>query len=421
MRISSSIVLVALVGGCSGPEPVVPDGDGTEPTPTAAETSSAPVANASQPASAPPGELDIDPSSFDFSKNPELTDRIAESPHAYFRFVGHRFSAAVCKRLAQKGDGGPRVRLHGDPHVEQYAVTDLGRWMSDYDDAAVGPAAVDLIRMGTSTILAARQHKLSAEETEKLLAELFRGYGDGLKNGLLPKTPPPFAAALNAKFAKDRRGFLEYAEKSTLVPTEDEDKLARAKLDEYVGTLKPKPKNGFFTVKKVGRLKLGIGSALSKKFLIRLEGPGASPDDDVIIEIKEVADLSPVPCVSGVPGGAAAARAAEQKLAPTGRNLLAPVLLSDGKFWVNEWLSNYQEARIKKLAAADLSPLVYEAGLILGLEHIKAPPTGQAPKGETLAPKAGEVVEMQKMMRELADAATSGWERFKKEVATGSK
>ncbi|NUO54420.1 MAG: DUF2252 family protein [Polyangiaceae bacterium] len=420
MRISSSLVLVVLVG-CSGPEPAVPDGAGTEPTTTAAEVSSTPVANSSPPASAPPGELDIDPSSFDFSKNPELTDRIAESPHAYFRFVGHRFSAAVCKRLAQKADGQPRVRLHGDPHVEQYAVTDLGRWMSDYDDASVGPAAVDLVRMGTSVILAARQQKLSAEETDKLLVELFRGYKDGLKNGLLPKTPPPFAAALNAKFAKDRKGFLEYADKSTLAPTEDEEKLARAKFDEYVGAVKGKSKNGFFTVKKVGRLKLGIGSALSKKFLIRLEGPGVSPDDDVIVEIKEVADLSPVPCVTGVPGGAAAARAAEQKLAPAGKNLLQPVLLSDGKFWVNEWLSNYQEARIKKLAAADLEPLVYEAGLILGLEHIKAPPEGKAPKGETLAPNANDVADMQKAMRELADASTSGWERFKKEVATGSK
>src|SRR5690606_4192545 len=108
--------------------------------------------------------------------------------------------------------------------------------------------------------------------------------------------------------------------------------------------------------------------------------------------------------VTGVPGGAAAARADEQKLAPAGKNFLPPVLLSDGRFWVNEWLSNYQEARIKKLAAADLPQLVYEAGLILGLEHIKGPPDGPPPKGETLVPSAGEIAEMEKAMRELADA-----------------
>jgi uncharacterized protein (DUF2252 family) len=294
--------------------------------------------------------------------------------------------------------------------------------MSDYDDASVGPAAVDLVRMGTSTLLAARQHALSPEDTEKLLAELFRGYGEGLKNKLLPKQSPPFAAALNAKFSKDRKGFLDYAEKSILAPDEAEEKLARAKLDEYVGGLKQAgiaPKNGFFKVKKVGRLKLGIGSALTKKFLVRLEGPSANAEDDVVVEIKEVADLSHVPCVQGVAGGAAAARAAEQKLAPAGKKLLEPALLTDGRFWVNEWLSNYQEARIKKLTHADLSPLVYEAGLMLGLEHTKPLPDGPPPKPESLAPSQQEMAELAKTMRELADSSTRGWERFKREVATG--
>ncbi len=366
------------------------------------------------------GERDIDPTSFDFSQNPDLTSRIAESPHAYFRFVGHRFAAAVCKRFEAQATSMPRVRLHGDPHVEQYAVTDLGRWIGDYDDASIGPASIDLVRFGTSAILAGRQHGLSAAQIDGLIAALFRGYAEGLKRAQLPKDPPAFASALNAKFAPDRKGFLEMADKSTLPTEPAEEKLARDKLDTYVGDLKKvgkAPKNGFFTVKRVGRLKLGIGSALTKKYLFRLEGPSNKPDDDVIVELKEVADLSQVPCVTPVPDGAASARADEQALPPAGRKLLAPALLPDGRFWVNEWLSNYQEARIKKLKGEDLESLVFESGIMLGREHTKPVPGAGAPTGDKLLPGDADAAALKRAMTELADASTRGWERFTKEVA----
>lgn len=394
----------------SQPYPPQPSGLAVEPP--------SPAASAAEPAAAPPGELDIDPSSFDFSQNPELATRIAESPHAFFRFVGHRFAAAVCKRFEAAAEG-PRVRLHGDPHVEQYAVTDLGRWISDYDDASIGPPSVDLVRFGTSAILAARQQGLSPAETDALLGEMFRGYAEGIDKKPLPKDAPAFAAAMKANFVKDRTGFLDSAEKNILTADEAEEKLAREKLGEYVGTLKKigkAPKNGFFTVKKIGRLRLGIGSALTRKYLIRVEGPSHNAGDDVILEIKEVADLSQVPCVKSLPGGAAIARSELDTSGP-GLKLLAPMLLPDGRFWVNEWLANYQEARLKKLQKEDLKSLVYELGLMLGREHVKPVPDGAAPAPGALALKEEDEKTLRKAMGELADASTHGWERFAKEVA----
>ncbi len=402
-----------LSGGCSSPrDPVAAPSVGV---PSVSAPSAVPVASGSSAAPpTPPGPLDVEASSFDFSRNPELTGRIAESAHAYFRFVGHKFSAVVCKRFAGELGAMPRVRLHGDPHVEQYAVTDLGRWMSDYDDAAVGPAVVDLVRMATSIVLAARQHQT---DPDPLLAELFRGYADGLENRLLPKDPPAFAAALKSKFTSDRKGFLEMAEKNVLPIEQEEGAVARARFEEYVDTVSPKRPNGFFTIKKEGRLKLGIGSALTKKYLFRVEGRSKAEEDDVIVEIKAVADLSEIGCVQQVVEGAADARAAEQKLAPGGRDLLTPRLLKDRKYWVNEWLANYQEARIKKLAPPDLVPLVYEAGLMLGLEHRKPLPDGAAPKPAALALGDARKAEISRSAKELADAATTGWERFKRDIA----
>lgn len=409
------LAAVSLVACSEPPAPTQPSpGEPLASNPTPAESAS-PVASAAQHASSPPGELDVDPSRLGLDQNPEVVSRIAESPHAYFRFVGHQFAASVCKRFESQAKSAPRVRLHGDPHVEQYAVTELGRWISDYDDASVGPAVVDIVRFGTSTILAGREHGLSAAETDSLLAELFRGYEDGLEDKPLSKEAPPFAAAMSAQFAKDRSGFLAGVDKNILPGDDADDRFCRDKLEEYVGALKKlgkAPKSAaFFTVKKMGKLKLGIGSALTKKYLVRLEGPTTKADDDVILEFKQVADLSQVPCVSSLPGGAALARA-QLDAAPGGEKLLAPMLLPDGRFWVNEWLANYQEAKLKKLKAEDLRPLVYEAALMLAREHTKALPDAAAPPAEALRLGATEVVSLRQTMVEMADAATQGWERF---------
>ena len=47
----------------------------------------------------------------------------------------------------------PTVTLHGDPHLEQYAVTDAGRGLTDFDDASKGPAILDLVRFGRPKIM----------------------------------------------------------------------------------------------------------------------------------------------------------------------------------------------------------------------------------------------------------------------------
>jgi len=44
----------------------------------------------------------------------------------------------------------------------------------------------------------------------------------------------------------------------------------------------------FLRRQKVGWLRIGIGSALTRKLLIRVEGPSLAPDDDLVLEAKEV-------------------------------------------------------------------------------------------------------------------------------------
>jgi hypothetical protein len=45
------------------------------------------------------------------------------------------------------------------------------------------------------------------------------------------------------------------------------------------------------TLKNVGWLRMGIGSAVTRQFLIRVEGPSVLADDDLVLEAKEVFPL----------------------------------------------------------------------------------------------------------------------------------
>ncbi len=56
----------------------------------------------------------------------------------------------MCETLEQALAGTPTVNLHGDPHVEQYSVTESGRGLTDFDDASTGPAALDIVRFAVS-------------------------------------------------------------------------------------------------------------------------------------------------------------------------------------------------------------------------------------------------------------------------------
>ena len=58
----------------------------------------------------------------------------------------------------------------------------------------------------------------------------------------------------------------------------------------------------FFRSKKIGLLRAGIGSALSAKYLVRVEGMTDAPDDDVILEVKELVDRQSYACVLLAPG-----------------------------------------------------------------------------------------------------------------------
>lgn len=370
-----------------------------------------PSASAARPRVAPQ-PIDLRVSDFDFAANPALAKRIADSPHGFFRFVNAKFASEVCERM--KDARYETVWLHGDAHVEQYAVTSLGRTLVDFDDTAIGPFVLDLARFSTSLVLASRVRgeQRSNDVASRRIRDFLAAYARGFVEPKLPPTPPPFLKRFEGKFDLPRSKFLESAEQAmvALEPSREAEVrglVVRYAEAEQAAGRRREPR--FFDVKKLGALTLGIGSALEPKYLVRLEGSAPSPDDDVILELKRAARETSIPCVTLIPGGAALARRGQQDAAGDTK-LLIPLAVPGSIFWVNEWMSQYEEVRIKRLEPPDLDVIAVEAGIMLAMQHQKRV-ADLEPKRPTVDPDVARAVET--LAFELADATETAHADFR--------
>src|SRR5262245_22701892 len=165
-----------------------------------------------------PGPLRAEPGSLKRAA-PELIERLRADPYDYFRFVNRSWIARVCDVFGRDLQELPVVRLHGDAHVEQFAVTQ-GAWgLDDFDDSARGPAVVDIVRFLGSIDLVARQR--SWEKDRDMLFDRFvEGYKQGLVEPENLPPPPDIVGRLRAQAPVTRAVFLAWAE-SKMQPLAD--------------------------------------------------------------------------------------------------------------------------------------------------------------------------------------------------------
>ena len=356
--------------------------------------------------------LTVAPDAPELQQVPGLRARLRSSPHAYFRFVNDRCAALVCPRFADVSL--PAVTLHGDAHLEQYAVTDLGRGLTDFDDSASGEAMLDLVRFGASIRLAARERRWE-RDADRLWARFWKGYARALRDPRTEAPEPGLARRLRAAFSRDRLALLAAAEAFIESLPEPRPMLEEPTLTETVALL---ARNSglpvsFFRVKKAGVLRLGIGSAADEKYLFRVDGDTAADDDDVFLEFKAVRDLRSVPCVRVEPGPTRII-AGHSHLAYQPYRYAGAVHAAGLDFWVHAWPLTYAELRIEDLRSPDeLSEVVYDAGVQLGRGHPKRWSESEA------ARLRRELVQRlpEKRIREagvaLAAETVKAWERFR--------
>lgn len=333
------------------------------------------------------------PDDFDFSANPELLASIRSSPYAFFRFMNRAFAQTVCVELDSLRADSPTVNLHGDAHLEQYAITPTGRGLMDFDDSASGPAIVDLVRFGVSIYLAAAERGWS-DRRQEFLARFLDGYRGALADAALAAPEPALVARVRAGFDPDRISVLARSE-SLMQPLERESERSRHIYDagtrffaESMQEQHPTLPVAFFDVKNMGTLRLGIGSALDEKFLFRVEGPSNDPSDDVILEAKELRDLSGVDCVHRRRNDPFAILAAQSRLAYQPYDLVGYLFFDpdrsgtgelgddfwDGTvFWIHSWVDNYTEITVDASLESpkDLAEVVFDVGVQLGHGHTR--------------------------------------------------
>lgn len=348
----------------------------------------------------------------EFLRQPALRDRVQAAPHAYFRFINARFATLICGRLAEQVALQSSVTLHGDPHLEQYAVTDRGRGLTDFDDASLGPAVLDLARFATSVRLAMRQR--SWDGAEALVSRFLEGYAAALRDPRTEAPQPAVARRLAAGFERDRLACLARAEALMRdLPADSApnpvtlDKAARLLADAARKDV------SFFSVKRVGALSIGIGSGADEKYLFRIEGPSTAASDDVILELKEVRTLPALGCIRSEQGPTRIV-VGQSRLAYEPFQYAGTLSLEGRYFWFHAWPDNYAELDIRRSleSPAELAEVVYDVGVQLGRGHPKGV-TGNAAKQlrKTLI-EALQGSHIQALSAGLAEATEAAWRLF---------
>jgi hypothetical protein len=332
---------------------------------------------ASLPSAGERGPLRLDPTALD-GASVELIDRLRADPYTYFRFINRAWTTRVCEAFADTPDM-PIVRLHGDAHVEQFALTKDAWGLDDFDDSARGPAVVDLARFLGSIDLVTRQLGWTRDR-DRVWDRFLEGYRRGLTDSEFRPAEPDIVRALRQQSPATHAAYLAWGE--NLMQPMEEARLksvtdAMATFERFVRDQRPDIAPGYFAVVRAGWLRIGIGSAGTRKVLIRVQGATADPADDQLIEAKEVANLSGVGCLEPAPLQAGRVLDGTRQLGRLKHDILAvgptmQLAAADRTehwldWWVTSWEPSYREIHLGDLrSAGDLADIAFDSGVQLG-------------------------------------------------------
>lgn len=373
------------------------------------------------PATPPSTALVIDPSRrLELASDDDLASTLERSAFAYFRFVNGPFARKVCQRFEEYLPSMPEVNLHGDAHIEQYAVTSDGVGLSDYDHASAGPGVIDLVRFGASAELTCRLRGWSCRDA-RVIDAFLGGYKDALRDPSIARTEPAVVARMRTRFAPDRMTFLQSVSRM-MAPIGLPKRTALLEgMKGYVDVMLEEHEGltaSFFEIVQAGTVEAGVGSRLDEKFLVRIQGPSDSPDDDVILEVKT--PRPPVaPCMRS--GAAFSILVGKSRIEGSKDPLMAvlPGVASATPSWVHTWAENFQELDVGRTLASpvELAEVARDVGIQLGLGHVLgiADPFGSQLRRAQLQLTNELEPSLRKAMIELAQDSWDGWQEYRRE------
>lgn len=336
---------------------------------------------------AAPGAAPLRPDQESFKRAaPELIGRLRADAYDYFRFVNRSWIARVCDDFRNDLEGLPIIRLHGDAHVEQFALTKDAWGLDDFDDSARGPAVIDIVRFLGSVDLAARRRSW-----EKNRDRLFDRFVEGYKRGLLEPDylppPPDIVRRLRAEAPATRAAFLAWGE-SKMQPLADASmKALVAGMEAFARVMlqeRPDLAPEYFRVVRAGSVQSGVGSAVSPKIMVRVQGSTDDPADDELLESKKIGDLDGLYCLK-TPASQATLRIIDGSkqlgrlrydILAAGPELAVPEVIARGErlqdWWIRSLDPSYRQVRLTEVrSVGDLAAIGYDAGVQLGAGRLQ--------------------------------------------------
>jgi hypothetical protein len=336
------------------------------------------AARSSEPIRAEPQSLEAVPAG--------LIERLRADPYVYFRFVNRAWIARVCEVFGKDVEELPVVRLHGDAHVEQFAVMHDAWGLDDFDDSARGPAVIDIERFLGSIDLVARQRSWE-NAREKLFDRFVEGYKRGLIEPERVPPPPDIVARLRGQAPVNRAAFLAWGE-SKMQPLEDASMKAVLAGVEALAQImrreRPDLAPEYFRVIRAGSVQTGIGSALGSKIIVRVRGPSDDPADGELLESKKIGDFGGLSCLKTstsqptlrIVDGSKKLGRLKYNILAAGPELVIPEMMARGErledWWIRSLDPSYRQLGLKDLqSVSDLFAIAYDSGIQLGAGRLQ--------------------------------------------------
>jgi hypothetical protein len=317
---------------------------------------------------------------------PELIERLRADPYNYFRFVNRPWIARVCDDLGSDLRDLPVVRLHGDAHVEQFALQQDAWGIDDFDDSARGLAVVDIVRFLGSIDLVARRRSWE-KDRDTLFDRFVEGYKQGLIDPRYLPPPPDIVGRLRAQAPATRPALLAWGE-TRMKPLADVTmKALVAAIDAFARVVlreRPDLTPEYFRVVRAGWFQGGVGSAVSPKIMVRVQGPSDDPADDELLELKKIGDLSDLSCLKTpavqptlrIIDGSKQLGRLKHNIMAAGPELIVPEVMARGQrlqdWWIRSLDPSYREVRLTELQSVrDLAAISYDSGVQLGAGRLQ--------------------------------------------------
>lgn len=386
------------------------------------------AAKRADPRASKPG---AEPSSFRIDKaalrsgkiTPKQLSKIDGSAFRYSRMLARQFEVRTCTSFNDLRWRLPVVAVHGDAHVEQFVVTSDTFGVEDFDHAGYGPSVVDLVRYAASLDLACREAQCKCD-SKRAVAKFFAAYRAAIDKAPDRSHPPAVVDRVRKRAPQGRAAWLDWVDgmMTPLAPNEEAHaRKAWATFTDLQAAVRPDRPAGYFAIVRAGELKMGVGSALERKMLIRVRGPSADPVDDVVLEARAGEPPGASGCVwRPDQGGALHVLMFTALLGPRMPDVLGFVGLNEKvdtrPFWVQSWHPGYVELSLADVRSQeDLEEVAEDAAKQLAGHFWTRFPEPLRVYQRYAQLQAFDMVRERaiKLADELAREAIMEWEKFR--------